>query len=70
VADLRFPPLDQPVLFDTGAWTWTRDRRFPELTAWFNATVEAGLVVRQATFAVLTTARNLASSTLRLRQAM
>jgi predicted nucleic acid-binding protein len=45
VTDLRFPPLDRPALFDTGAWTWARDRRFPELTAWFNAAVEAGLVL-------------------------
>jgi predicted nucleic acid-binding protein len=45
VADLRFPRLDRPALFDTGAWTWARDRRFPELTAWFNAAVEAGLVL-------------------------
>jgi predicted nucleic acid-binding protein len=45
VADLRFPPLDRPALFDTGAWTWARDPRFPELTAWFNAAVEAGLVL-------------------------
>ena len=45
MADLRFPPLDRPALFDTGAWTWARDRRFPELTAWFNAAVEAGQVL-------------------------
>jgi predicted nucleic acid-binding protein len=45
VANLRFPPLDRPALFDTGAWTWARDRRFPELTAWFNSAVEAGLVL-------------------------
>jgi predicted nucleic acid-binding protein len=45
VADLRLPELDRPALFDTGAWTWARDRRFPELTAWFNAAVEAGLVL-------------------------
>src|SRR6185503_2039742 len=44
-ADLRFPPLDRPALFDTGAWTWARDRRFPELAAWFNAAVEAGPVL-------------------------
>lgn len=23
--------LDRPALFDTGAWTWVRDRRFPSL---------------------------------------
>jgi predicted nucleic acid-binding protein len=45
VSDLRLPRLDRPALFDTGAWTWARDRRFPELTAWFNAAVEAGLVL-------------------------
>lgn len=45
MADLQFPPLDRPALFDTGAWTWARDRRFPELAAWFNAAVEAGLVL-------------------------
>jgi predicted nucleic acid-binding protein len=45
VADLRLPELDGPALFDTGAWTWARDRRFPELTAWFNTAVEAGLVL-------------------------
>jgi predicted nucleic acid-binding protein len=45
VANLRFPPLDRPALFDTGAWTWARDRRFPELTTWFNSAVEAGLVL-------------------------
>lgn len=45
MADLRLPQLDRPALFDTGAWTWARDRRFPALTAWFNAAVEAGLVL-------------------------
>lgn len=45
MADLRLPRLDRPALFDTGAWTWARDRRFTELTAWFNAAVEAGLVL-------------------------
>jgi predicted nucleic acid-binding protein len=45
VADLQLLQLDRPVLFDTGAWTWVRDRRFPELAAWFNAAVEAGLVL-------------------------
>lgn len=45
MADLGLPPLDRPALFDTGAWTWARDRRFPELRAWFNAAVEAGLVL-------------------------
>lgn len=26
-------------------WTWARDRRFPELTSWFNAQVTAGRVL-------------------------
>jgi predicted nucleic acid-binding protein len=39
------PQLDRPALFDTGAWTWVRDRRFPELASWFNEAVEAGLVL-------------------------
>ena len=45
MADLPLPELDRPALFDTGAWTWARDRRFPELTGWFNAAVAAGLVL-------------------------
>lgn len=45
MADLELPQLDRPALFDTGAWTWVRDRRFPELASWFNAAVEAGLVL-------------------------
>jgi hypothetical protein len=45
VGDLRLPQLDRPALFDTGAWTWVRDRRFPELATWFNAAAEAGLVL-------------------------
>lgn len=45
MADLQLPQLDRPALFDTGAWTWVRDRRFPQLAAWFNAAVEAGLVL-------------------------
>jgi hypothetical protein len=32
-------------LFDTGVWTWVRDRRFPELASWFNAQVAAGRVL-------------------------
>jgi predicted nucleic acid-binding protein len=39
------PELERPALFDTGAWTWVRDRRFPELATWFNAAVEVGLVL-------------------------
>ena len=45
MAKLKLPPLDRPALFDTGAWTWARDRRFPELATWFNEAVEAGLVL-------------------------
>jgi predicted nucleic acid-binding protein len=45
VAELELPRLDRPALFDTGVWTWVRDRRFPELASWFNAAVEAGLVL-------------------------
>jgi predicted nucleic acid-binding protein len=37
--------LDRPALFDTGAWTWARDRRFPELASWFNAQVADGRVL-------------------------
>jgi predicted nucleic acid-binding protein len=37
--------LDRPALFDTGVWTWVRDRRFPHLAAWFNAHVAAGRVL-------------------------
>lgn len=45
MAGLELPQLDRPALFDTGAWTWVRDRRFPELASWFNAAVEVGLVL-------------------------
>ncbi|HSR94275.1 MAG TPA: PIN domain-containing protein [Solirubrobacterales bacterium] len=45
MADLDLPQLDRPALFDTGVWTWVRDRRFPGLASWFNATVETGLVL-------------------------
>lgn len=45
MADLDLPQLERPALFDTGAWTWVRDHRFPELATWFNAVVEAGLVL-------------------------
>ncbi len=37
--------LDGPALFDTGAWTWARDRRFPHLAEWFNAEVQASRVL-------------------------
>jgi hypothetical protein len=45
VAELEVPQLDRPALFDTGAWAWVRDRRFPELASWFNEAVETGLVL-------------------------
>jgi predicted nucleic acid-binding protein len=37
--------LDGPALFDTGVWTWVRDRRFPDLATWFNSQVAAGRVL-------------------------
>lgn len=37
--------LDRPALFDTGVWTWARDRRFPHLAEWFNAQVATGRVL-------------------------
>jgi len=37
--------LSGPTLFDTGVWTWVRDRRFPHLAAWFNEQVAAGRVL-------------------------
>ncbi len=37
--------LTQPALFDTGVWTWVRDRRFPQLAQWFNAQVAADRVL-------------------------
>jgi len=37
--------LERPALFDTGVWTWVRDRRFPALASWFNAQVAAGRVL-------------------------
>jgi predicted nucleic acid-binding protein len=37
--------LEAPALLDTGVWTWARDRRFPQLTSWFNAQVAAGRVL-------------------------
>lgn len=42
---MQIQQLERPALFDTGAWTWARDRRFPWLAEWFNAAVEAGLVL-------------------------
>ncbi|MHB1469250.1 MAG: PIN domain-containing protein [Solirubrobacteraceae bacterium] len=32
-------------MFDTGVWTWVRDRRFPHLAEWFNDAVAAELVL-------------------------
>lgn len=37
--------LDRRALFDTGVWTWARDRRFPGLASWFNSQVTAGRVL-------------------------
>lgn len=37
--------LERPALFDTGVWTWARDRRFPQLASWFNAQVADGRVL-------------------------
>lgn len=39
------PSLEGPALFDTGVWTWARDRRFPQLASWFNVQVAAGRVL-------------------------
>lgn len=44
-ANIEPVELDRPALFDTGAWTWVRDRRFPELADWFNTQVAAGFVL-------------------------
>src|ERR1700677_473263 len=44
-AEAEPPGLERPALFDTGVWTWARDRRFPELASWFNAHVADGLVL-------------------------
>jgi hypothetical protein len=43
--EIELVALDSPALFDTGIWTWVRDRRFPELASWFNAQVADGLVL-------------------------
>jgi predicted nucleic acid-binding protein len=43
--DLEPPSLERAALFDTGVWTWARDRRFPRLATWFNAQVANGLVL-------------------------
>ncbi len=34
-----------PALYDTGVWTWARDRRFPNLAEWFNGQVAEGRVL-------------------------
>lgn len=34
-----------PALYDTGVWTWVRDRRFPHLAEWFNGQVAEGRVL-------------------------
>ena len=34
-----------PALYDTGVWTWVRDRRFPNLAEWFNGQVAEGRVL-------------------------
>jgi predicted nucleic acid-binding protein len=44
-AEIEPVALDRPALFDTGAWTWARDHRFPKLASWFNAQVIAGRVL-------------------------
>jgi predicted nucleic acid-binding protein len=44
-SEIEPPALDRPALFDTGVWTWARDRRFPRLASWFNAQVAAGRVL-------------------------
>ena len=44
-SEIEPPPLDRPALFDTGVWTWARDRRFPQLASWFNTEVAAGRVL-------------------------
>jgi predicted nucleic acid-binding protein len=38
-------PLDAPVLADTGTWTWVKDRRHPELAAWFNREAAEGRIL-------------------------
>ncbi len=43
--EIEPPTLDRPALFDTGVWTWVRDRRYPQLAVWFNAQVAAGRVL-------------------------
>ena len=44
-AEIEPVALDRPALFDTGVWTWVRDRRFPELAGWFNEQVAGGRVL-------------------------
>lgn len=45
LADIEPVALDGPALFDTGVWTWARDRRYPQLAAWFNEQVANGRVL-------------------------
>ncbi|MGA7706050.1 MAG: PIN domain-containing protein [Solirubrobacteraceae bacterium] len=44
-AEVEPGALERPALFDTGVWTWVRDRRFPALASWFNAQATAGRVL-------------------------
>jgi predicted nucleic acid-binding protein len=44
-ASLEPVRLERAALFDSGVWTWARDRRFPELADWFNQAAAAGLVL-------------------------
>jgi predicted nucleic acid-binding protein len=39
------PRLTRPALFDTGVWSWVRDRRFPHLADWFNTAASDGNVL-------------------------
>jgi len=42
---LRPAQPEVPALYDTGVWTWARDRRFPQLAEWFNHQVAEGRVL-------------------------
>ncbi|MFT4050454.1 MAG: PIN domain-containing protein [Solirubrobacterales bacterium] len=37
--------IHTPCLFDTGVWSWVRDRRFPQLAGWFDDLASSGLVL-------------------------
>lgn len=39
------PPLAAPTLVDTAVWTWVRDRRRPDLAAWFNREAAGGRIL-------------------------